>query len=605
MKRYWLIFKTYSALGWCNLFRVLFYRIKIKTGWYKRQMPVGDSLVGPFYTIPDTLVTSSYEQINNKDYIIKLFGWLRFSTEHIPNWHQSILTNVSEKNSHLHWTEIGDFDSAVGDIKGVWELSRFSWVLTFGLRYRTTKNPYWLVKINEWIENWSLHNPINQGSNWKCAQEASIRVIHLAASALIINQIQPNPAMVQFIRAHLKRILPTLNYAKAQDNNHGTSEGTALFIGGSWLLLADPNDPQAKKWCDIGRTYLHERTTRLIASDGTFSQYSVTYHRLMIDALCLVELWRRRLDLPHFSKAYLCSLSAATRWLLNFIEHNTGDAPNLGANDGAHILNFSDAEYRDFRPSGELACQLFINQTAYSNEPCERIKDMFDLDAKTQFTWPQSQKFVDGGYAVLRSDKALCVFNVPSYTFRPSQADMLHVDFWLNGLNLLQDAGSYSYNTEAKWLAYFSGVQGHNTVQFDDRQPMPKVSRFLYGVWPQYHKFDVYQQSAQADYVDWKGARHQRQITLTDNQLVIIDSLSGHFSHAYLRWRLADLAWQVKDHSLITEKFKISVSSSQSLVSFNLAQGSESRYYGDKTLIPVLEVVVDKGAKITTIISWQ
>ena len=37
------------------------------------------------------------------------------------------------------------------------------------------------------------------------------------------------------ITLHLVRIAATLPYAIAQDNNHGTSEAAALFIGGAWL----------------------------------------------------------------------------------------------------------------------------------------------------------------------------------------------------------------------------------------------------------------------------------------------------------------------------------------------------------------------------------
>ena len=41
---------------------------------------------------------------------------------------------------------------------------------------------------------------------------------------------------MELVYIHLKRIESTISYAIAQDNNHGTSEAAALFIGGSWLL---------------------------------------------------------------------------------------------------------------------------------------------------------------------------------------------------------------------------------------------------------------------------------------------------------------------------------------------------------------------------------
>ena len=32
-------------------------------------------------------------------------------------------------------------------------------------------------------------------------------------------------------------------------------------------------------------------------------------------------------------------------------------------------------------------------------------------------------------------------------------------------------------------MNYFSGIQSHNTVQFDEVNPMPRISRFLWGNW--------------------------------------------------------------------------------------------------------------------------
>jgi hypothetical protein len=605
MNRYLLTFSTYFALGLPNLFRVLYYRIKLKSGFYKIKMPIGESQIGPFYAVPNTPSIFNSRTQTSEDNTFNLFGWLKISSLQVPNWHQSVLTKAVHQKAKQHWSGISDFDSGVGDIKGIWELSRFSWVLTFGLKYGATKDIIWLQKINQWIQDWSSHNPSNQGANWKCAQEASFRILHMAATSLVINQLKPNAAMALLITSHLKRISPTLSYAKAQDNNHGTSEGAALYVGGTWLLLADPEDLQARKWCDAGRAYLHERVARLIEQDGTFSQYSVTYHRLMMDTLSLVELWRKRLDMPKFSKSYVCSLRAATKWLLIFIDTASGDTPNLGANDGAHILNFSGAPVRDFRPSAELSCQLFLQKTAFSSVESKVIREMFDLYANHQFVWPNTEKLVNGGYGIIRSHSAFCVLNVPNFRFRPSQADMLHLDFWLKGENLLKDAGSFSYNTQPKWLTYFSGVEGHNTVQFDNRQPMPKLSRFLYGKWPKFRVFDVKQQSMQVEYVDWKNAVHARTVELVGNQLIIKDTLSGQFNQACLRWRLADLDWQVQGHSLLTQQIQLSISSSESLTSFTLARGFESRYYGKKTPIPVLEIVVANSTQITTIISWN
>lgn len=599
---------TYRRLGLVNIAQVAWYTFRLKSGWFKKSLTIRPSINGPFFA------PLSQEKLNDLSAKYagatllnapQLFGWVNMHLDSPPNWLYSDLSQQSLPNTQQHWSDISDFASGVGDIKGIWEKSRFSWSVFFVQHYIKQQELAFLDSLNQWIQDWSLHNPVNQGANWKCAQEASLRVLHLASCALLLEQQKPSENLLLFITQHLQRIFPTLSYAKAQDNNHGTSEAAALFIGGSWLLQADPHSSDAKKWQAYGRRYLVERVNKLVMPDGSFSQYSATYHRLMLDTLNLVELFRLFLALPVFSKSYINRVQQAATWLRTITDSQTGDAANLGANDGAHILNFANVYYRDFRPTVELAFQLFSQASVFTDAGSTFMLNLFSLKAKPAKLLAPSTKFSDGGFGVLRNVNAWCLLRVPVFNFRPGQADCLHLDLWHQGVNLLRDGGSYSYNTEQKWLNYFSGVEGHNTAQFDHRQPMPKVSRFLFGKWSQYSVFDVQARSMQAKYEDWQGAEHSRQVELTDNQIIIHDVLSGKFTQACLRWRLADLAWQVQNHSLITEKFQLSVSCSESLVSFTLAQGSESRYYGHKTPIPVLEVVVDKGAKITTIISWQ
>ena len=71
----------------------------------------------------------------------------------------------------------------------------------------------------------------------------------------------------------------------------------------------------------------------------------------------------------------------------------------------------------------------------------------------------------------------------PSFNFRPSQNDILHLDFWINGKNIFRDAGSYSYNEIPKFMQNFGSIQSHNTIQFDNKEPMEQISRFLYYNW--------------------------------------------------------------------------------------------------------------------------
>ncbi|MEN1395660.1 heparinase, partial [Pseudomonas aeruginosa] len=94
--------------------------------------------------------------------------------------------------------------------------------------------------------------------------------MHLALAAILLQQVTAPPAaLLDLLRIHLRRIVPTIRYAIAQDNNHGTSEAAALFIGGSWLRAH--GEPDAVTWMRLGRKWLENRAKHLIGEDGSFS----------------------------------------------------------------------------------------------------------------------------------------------------------------------------------------------------------------------------------------------------------------------------------------------------------------------------------------------
>ncbi|MEQ1546968.1 heparinase II/III family protein, partial [Methyloglobulus sp.] len=290
--------RTAFALGIPNLIRVIFYRLSIKFRLHPVQQLSASIPKAPFFQrgyFKSNCPPCSDDWQERALY----FGWMprQLKTEP-PDWYFNPFTSKSFNTSTLEWWRILDFDGSVGDIKVIWEASRFNWVLAFAQKVKANDHSQ-LDRMNNWLEDWCINNPPYCGSNWKCGQEASIRVMHLAMAALILEQTQ-NPAqgLIDLVKLHLQRIAATLSYAVAQDNNHGTSEAAALFIGGSWLELVGVNE--GKSWHKLGRKWLKNRVFHLIENDGSFSQYSVNYHRMMLDTMCMVELWRRHLNLSPF-----------------------------------------------------------------------------------------------------------------------------------------------------------------------------------------------------------------------------------------------------------------------------------------------------------------
>jgi hypothetical protein len=143
--------------------------------------------------------------------------------------------------------------------------------------------------------------------------------------------------LAALVARHLGRIERTLSYAVAQQNNHATSEAAALFVGGAILAGRTENGGEPHRWENVGRRTLERTVADLVMPDGGFAQYSTNYHRLMLDTLCQVELWRSRLGRPPFSARYLECSRAATGWLGAVTNAATGATPNLVTTTGASL----------------------------------------------------------------------------------------------------------------------------------------------------------------------------------------------------------------------------------------------------------------------------
>lgn len=598
--------KTALVLGILNILRVVWFRLSVRFGLNPVRRLKASQPKGPYFRAGSFSVSAQ----SGYRYEPRCFGHIPLGdTSTPPDWHVNILTGKRFQNPDVLWYAIPDFNSDLGDIKGVWEFSRFNWLLGLAREYREG-NEASLAKLETWLDSWIASNPPYRGPNWKCGQEASIRVMHLAMAAIILRQEEsPEPSLLHLVELHLQRIAPTVLYAIAQDNNHGTSEAAALFIGGSWL--AKHGNPKGKRWQRQGRKWLENRARRLIENDGSFSQYSANYHRVVLDTFSMVEVWRGAMNLPAFSNHWYTKATAATEWLRALIQPN-GYVPNLGANDGARLLPLAATDYRDFRPSVQLASALFCKTKAFS-EPGEWNAPLSLLGVELpEEKAPAigSVQLDEGGYAVMREGECFALLRYPRFRFRPGQADALHLDVWLGSRNLLRDGGSYSYNTDEPWLSYFPSVQSHNTVQFDGRDQMPRLSRFLYGEWLKTSRFEPLTQTSAgqtvlAGYRDYQGASHARKLLLSNGKLRVEDEISGFSRNAVLRWRLEPGSWALRGQTLIGDGVSIEVVTSMPVVRCELVTGWESRYYGQKFELPVLEIEVAEAGRLTTDITWN
>lgn len=616
IKKIFYILRVIPKLGYGNSMYIVGYKLSMRFGFRKKFFPVGKPVIGLFFKSCEPIgdypeewkrpLEKRANDIVNGKY--KWFHYHDFSVANPPHWFLNPFTGEELTSRDKHWTELSDFDMNTGDVKILWELSRFDWVTDLARAYRVFGDKRYLDALNNRLKDWSNNNPLNQGPNWKCGQETSIRVMKLFTAATILKQADvTSESLKELIWHHLVRIKSNIRYAIAQDNNHGTSESAGLYIGSMWLLnqssIPEKRRKGLMKWKREGRARLEERLLYLIADDGTFAQKSVTYHRVVMDTMsCVLQAMNFFEEVP-FRVAINHKISRLASWMYKMMIPHEGQAPNIGANDGALFENIHSCDYRDFRPSVQtlygLTEEIKVFKDGPWNEPLFwRMHERYTNLQQKQVDLPAAE-LLDNQFLRINKQEFQVFLIIPDDGFRLGN-DLFHIDVWYKGRNILIDSGSYSYN-DPNSTTKFQSIKAHNTIQFDDHEPMPTISRFLNGEWikPTLNKLiqNDHEIVWEGRYVDFKGNKHHRVLSVHSDHIVIKDRVESS-ERATANFHIDDQLTTSDHNNFIFKDWSISFDGSTNI---ELIKSEHSLYYMQKQSHLVLSVALDERELITTI----
>lgn len=595
MKKLILLLRILHKLGFANVLVVALF--KLKNAFLPSQIRFNN--IGH-----ENIFLSVKNKINIHDPLVEthknqaiLFSWKLIRFKSVPAWHYNYLSEKLSNKQNIDSSKISDFIEGFGDIKGVWELSRFEWMLSFAI-HSSSGNETYLKKINEWTNDWIANNPPYSGLNWKCGQEASIRLINLCLSTLFLNVSKS--IFSNIIKMHLKKIKQNHRYALAQRNNHAVSEAAALYIGNSYLGNLKDKERYFKE--------INKLVLNLFHDDGTFAQYSTNYQRMVLNTINIVEIWRSKFDKElKFSEAALKKIKLGGSWLETFISGTNGEVPNTGHNDGANVFTFHENTFLDHRYVVELSSLLFSNETIYPDILFpENIIDYSRIKKNKTRQNDYLRHFNDGGFIISKIRNSKVFLRHPEYKFRPAHCDSLNIDVWINGRNVIRDAGTYSYNFSEKKLDYYSGDIGQNVIQIGNSNEMPRISRFLYGNWPKTHNLnvkDTHESNIFSAKVKKNGVMWNREVIHLKDKIKINDILSRTKKNKVFRLRLINESFKTKENKIIFSDFEIEFKSSlRKIIPFNLSKGFESLRYYEENEINIIEINLLDDERLETII---
>lgn len=444
----------------------------------------------PYWTLaPEEaeILKNEYNQLKNGQMLFFSNQWM--SVESPFNWFHNP-DSLFSYNPNTHWTQIPDLSEVSGDIKYVWEISRFSFLYTI-IRHdqhlKKDSSEWVFALINDWIDK----NKLNKGPNYVCSQEISLRILNWIF-ALYYYQNSKNLSNELFIKIlnsinwQWQHVYKNINFSRyTVRNNHAITETLCLYLVG----ILFPSLPNATAISKLGFRYFEQEISYQIYRDGSYLQFSMNYHRVVVQLLT----WALQISKLNGIKHSPMVLDRAQK-TASFLTHHqdlvTGKLPNYGANDGALFFKLNNKEFRNYKPQLNALQVVLKSQNLYECEVNQEDAWWYTGGKLQTKEWepPHSDSIYKapiGGFYVLRNQNYFATLRCGNHKDRPQQADQNHLDIWYNGHNILRDNGSFKYNTDKELVKYFTGTASHNTVQIDDFDQMQKGSRFIWNYWSQ------------------------------------------------------------------------------------------------------------------------
>lgn len=419
------------------------------------------------------------------------------------------------------WYKIPDFDLERGDIKVIWEASRFSHFITLARAYLLTGDLKYYKAFSEQLRDWLDKNPYGFGANFKCGQECSLRMVNgLLAFSVFKGAGIATDADAKNIKDLIDRcyrkVLSNFFYAyKCIKNNHTISELMGIIVG-AWCSNAEDR---------LGKAYtlLDEVINEQFTADGGYRQFSFNYQRLALQDIEVVMSLDTGKSISDKSRHRVCNAAL----LMYQCQDDTGDMPNYGSNDGALVFPVTSCGYRDFRAVINTTYALTAGKQIYEGGQHQEELIWFSGgkklgEYKIERRLKESSQFTDAGLFTIRAGRSWLMFVSNNYTSRPSHMDQNHIDLWYNGVNVLCDAGTYSYACEGS--RNLVNNKGHNTAVVDDKPQMNSSGYFMIYDWTKRELGHCEANSVESKTVSANGYQHVRRVKRVGCSYEIFDT---------------------------------------------------------------------------------
>jgi hypothetical protein len=426
----------------------------------------------------------------------EMLGTVRTDLER-PDWFYDPVTGRRSAPDAYAFSLDQRDESAVGNIKQVWEVNRLQHLTLLATAWLLTGTDAYAERVAEQLTSWWRENPFLSGVNWTSGIEVGVRLINFAWIRRLLDAWPPVAALFERNELALRQLrwhqeyLATFESKGSSANNHVIAEAAGQLAAS----CAFPWFPESERWRRDARTLLERELNRNTFPSGVNRELASDYHGFVAELGFFAAIEASAAGTP-VGDATWRLLYSMTDVMAALVDERQRP-PRQGDSDEGRVVLLDPPEHNRWPALLSLGDALFgrldwwpgVVPDAASALVSALMRPLGGRQAVGGRPLRRPDRFPDAGISVFRTTSG----SAPELWLRldggphgflsiaaHAHADALSAEVRYGGVDILADPGTYCYHGEPDWRKYFQSTIGHNTLEVDGQWQSVRGGPFLW-----------------------------------------------------------------------------------------------------------------------------
>jgi Heparinase II/III-like protein/Heparinase II/III N-terminus len=388
-------------------------------------------------------------------------------------------------------------ESAVGNVKQVWELNRLQHVTLLAVAWYLTGTDAYAAEVEKQLQSWWRENLFLSGVNWTSGIELGVRLINFAWIRRLLegwrgtgDLFEHNDLAVRQIHWH-QSYLARFKSRGSSANNHVIAETAGQLVAS----CAFPWFAESDYWRRDSARILEHELSRNTFPSGINRELASDYHGFVAELGLFAAIEASAAGTPLDSATWQL-LARMTDCMAALVDEQV-HPPRQGDSDEGRVVLLDAPQHNRWPTLLALGATAFgrldwwppIASDVGSVLAGALLKSNHTPKAVTGRYSQRPFRFPDAGLTILRTasdglPEIWCRCDGGPHGFLSiaahAHADALSVEVRYGGVDILADPGTYCYHGDPEWRSYFQSTVAHNTVEIGGQDQSTRSGPFMW-----------------------------------------------------------------------------------------------------------------------------